>query len=423
MAISKETARLYTRFLHEELIPAMGCTEPIALAYGAAYARRLLGKVPQKYTVECSGNIIKNVMAVTVPQTGGMRGIQAATLVGALGGDPDLELEVLSAVKPHHLEAVKAALAEDIVTVKPLNTTHTLHIIIREEAGEDWVSVEIIDSHKNLGNVIRNGEVIHERTETAVADDTAERACLNLKDIIEYANTVDLEEVREILERQLEYNSAISEEGLTNPWGACVGQTLLKYRPNDLVTKAKAAAAAGSDARMNGCTMPVVINSGSGNQGITVSMPVRVYAEEMGASHEKLLRALCMANLTAIHQKTSVGRLSAFCGAVSAATGAAIGIAYLEDASYEIMAQTITNSLCNVGGMVCDGAKSSCAAKIASSVECALLGYDMAKEELGFRHGEGIVKETVEDTIAAVGRMAASGMRGTDKEILEIMVG
>lgn len=422
MSLIPETSALYTKFLHEELIPAMGCTEPIALAYGAAYARRLLGKVPEKYVVECSGNIIKNVMAVTVPQTNGMRGIQVAALVGALGGDPDLELEVLSTVKPHHLEEVKAALEQDIVKVKPLDTTHTLHIIIREEAGDDWVSVEIIDAHKNLGNVIRNGEVIKERQETAATDDTASRAVLNLKDIIEYANTVDLNDVKDILERQIAYNSAISEEGLSNPWGSCVGQTLLKYRPNDLVTKAKAAAAAGSDARMNGCTMPVVINSGSGNQGITVSMPVLVYARAMGVSHEKLLRALCAANLTAIHQKTSVGRLSAFCGAVSAATGAAIGIAYLEDASYEVMAQTIVNSLCNVGGMVCDGAKSSCAAKIASSVECALLSYDMAKDQLGFRYGEGIVKEDVEATIAAVGRMAACGMRGTDAEILNIMV-
>ena len=422
MAISKETEKLYTKFLYEELIPAMGCTEPIALAYGAAYARRLLGKVPTKYTVECSGNIIKNVKAVTVPQTNGMRGIQAAVLVGALGGDPDLELEVLSSVTPQDLEAVKEAAAADIVTIKPLDTTHTLHIIIREEAGEDWVSVEIIDSHNNLGNIYHNGKLIHERGESDTLDNTQERACLNLADILEYADTVDLEEVREILERQLAYNTAISNEGLTNPWGARVGQTLLKCRPNDLVTKAKAAAAAGSDARMNGCTLPVVINSGSGNQGITVSMPVRVYAEELGVSHEKLLRALCVANLTAIHQKTSVGRLSAFCGALSAATGAAVGIAYLEDASYEVMAQTITNSLCDVGGMVCDGAKSSCAAKIASSVECALLGYDLAKQDLGFRKGEGIVKDNVEDTIAAVGRMAACGMRETDREILDIMV-
>lgn len=423
MGITKETEKLYTKFLHEELIPAMGCTEPIALAYAAAYAAKILGKTPQNYLVECSGNIIKNVMAVTVPQTEGMRGIQVAALVGALGGDPDLKLEVLSTVKPCHLDAVKAALEANLVTVKPLDTTHTLHIIVRVEADGEWASVEIVDAHTNLGTIIKNGKVIHERVETVAVDNSNERAALNVRDILEYADTVDLNDVKEVLERQLAYNTAISNEGLTNPWGACVGQTLLKYRPDDLPTRAKAAAAAGSDARMNGCTMPVVINSGSGNQGITISMPVRVYAESMGVSHEKLLRALCAANLTAIHQKTSIGRLSAFCGAVSAATGAAVGIAYLEDASYEVIAQTITNSLCNVGGMVCDGAKSSCAAKIASSVEAAILGYEMAKDQQGFQHGEGIVKQNVEETIAAVGRMAASGMYRTDKEILDIMVG
>ncbi len=422
MAITQETCQLFTRFLEEELVPAMGCTEPIAIAYGAAYARRLLGKTPTAYDVQCSGNIIKNAMAVTVPQTGGLVGIQAAVLSGAIGGDADRALEVLTTVTEEDLVQVRQAMEAGIVTVRPLDTTHTLHIIIRETAGDDWVSVEILDTHTGLGEVVKNGEVLRQRQETVQEDPYAQRRCLNLKDILAYADTVDLDDVKELLERQVAYNMAISQEGLSNPWGASVGQTLLRYTGEDLRTRMKAAAAAGSDARMNGCTLPVIINSGSGNQGITVSLPVAVYAEHIGASHEKMLRALCVANLLAIHQKTGIGRLSAFCGAVCAATGAVAGIAYLDGASYEVMSQAIVNSLGNVGGMVCDGAKSSCAAKIASSLESALLGYEMAKEQRGFTNGEGIVKADVEATIASVGRMAAAGMRSTDREILEIMV-
>ena len=422
MAITQETCQLFTRFLEEELVPAMGCTEPIAIAYGAAYARRLLGKTPTAYDVQCSGNIIKNAMAVTVPQTGGLVGIQAAVLSGAIGGDADRALEVLTTVTEEDLVQVRQAMEAGIVTVRPLDTTHTLHIIIRETAGDDWVSVEILDTHTGLGEVVKNGEVLRQRQEKVQEDPYAQRRCLNLKDILAYADTVDLDDVKELLERQVAYNMAISQEGLSNPWGASVGQTLLRYTGEDLRTRMKAAAAAGSDARMNGCTLPVIINSGSGNQGITVSLPVAVYAEHIGASHEKMLRALCVANLLAIHQKTGIGRLSAFCGAVCAATGAVAGIAYLDGASYEVMSQAIVNSLGNVGGMVCDGAKSSCAAKIASSLESALLGYEMAKEQRGFTNGEGIVKADVEATIASVGRMAAAGMRSTDREILEIMV-
>ena len=339
MAITQETCQLFTRFLEEELVPAMGCTEPIAIAYGAAYARRLLGKTPTAYDVQCSGNIIKNAMAVTVPQTGGLVGIQAAVLSGAIGGDADRALEVLTTVTEEDLVQVRQAMEAGIVTVRPLDTTHTLHIIIRETAGDDWVSVEILDTHTGLGEVVKNGEVLRQRQETVQEDPYAQRRCLNLKDILAYADTVDLDDVKELLERQVAYNMAISQEGLSNPWGASVGQTLLRYTGEDLRTRMKAAAAAGSDARMNGCTLPVIINSGSGNQGITVSLPVAVYAEHIGASHEKMLRALCVANLLAIHQKTGIGRLSAFCGAVCAATGAVAGIAYLDGASYEVMSQ------------------------------------------------------------------------------------
>ena len=423
MSLDQNTIALYTKFLHEELVPAMGCTEPIAIAYGAAYARKVLGKPAERYEVECSGNIIKNVKAVTVPQTGGMKGIEAAVLAGAIGGDADRELEVLSTVNQADLCEIRRGLEERVVAVKPLDSTHTLHIIIHAFAGGDSACVEIIDTHNNVGKVVKNGQVIHQRVEIAAQDDISERRTLNMEDILEYADRVDLTLVRDVLERQINYNSAISREGLGGKWGAAVGKTLLDTCGAGIRVRAEAAAAAGSDARMSGCAMPVVINSGSGNQGMTVSMPVITYAKELGVSHEKLLRALCVANLVAIHQKTDIGRLSAFCGAVSAATGAAAGIAYMEGASYAVIAQTVVNSLANVGGMVCDGAKPSCAAKIVSALESAFLGYELAKRGRGFYDGEGIVKADVEATIASVGRMASVGMRSTDREILNIMIG
>ena len=423
MSLDQNTIALYTKFLHEELVPAMGCTEPIAIAYGAAYARKVLGKPAERYEVECSGNIIKNVKAVTVPQTGGLKGIEAAVLAGAIGGDADRELEVLSTVDQADLCEIRRGLEERVVAVKPLDSTHTLHIIIHAFAGGDSACVEIIDTHNNVGKVVKNGQVIHQRVEIAAQDDISERRTLNMEDILEYADRVDLTLVRDVLERQINYNSAISREGLGGKWGAAVGKTLLDTCGAGIRVRAEAAAAAGSDARMSGCAMPVVINSGSGNQGMTVSMPVITYAKELGVSHEKLLRALCVANLVAIHQKTDIGRLSAFCGAVSAATGAAAGIAYMEGASYAVIAQTVVNSLANVGGMVCDGAKPSCAAKIVSALESAFLGYELAKRGRGFYDGEGIVKADVEATIASVGRMASVGMRSTDREILNIMIG
>ena len=423
MSLDQNTIALYTKFLHEELVPAMGCTEPIAIAYGAAYARKVLVKPAERYEVECSGNIIKNVKAVTVPQTGGLKGIEAAVLAGAIGGDADRELEVLSTVNQADLCEIRRGLEERVVAVKPLDSTHTLHIIIHAFAGGDSACVEIIDTHNNVGKVVKNGQVIHQRVEIAAQDDISERRTLNMEDILEYADRVDLTLVRDVLERQINYNSAISREGLGGKWGAAVGKTLLDTCGAGIRVRAEAAAAAGSDARMSGCAMPVVINSGSGNQGMTVSMPVITYAKELGVSHEKLLRALCVANLVAIHQKTDIGRLSAFCGAVSAATGAAAGIAYMEGASYAVIAQTVVNSLANVGGMVCDGAKPSCAAKIVSALESAFLGYELAKRGRGFYDGEGIVKADVEATIASVGRMASVGMRSTDREILNIMIG
>ncbi len=412
----------YTAILWEELQTAMGCTEPIALAYCAAYAARLLGKMLEKCIASCSGNIIKNVKSVTVPQTGGRKGIEAAVLAGIIGGDPNRKLEVITSMTDAQREELGELLKQGIVQVELLNTEHLLHIIVVLTAGEDTVSVELIDGHTNLGNVVHNGVLIHERHETESQKRALQYDLLNVRDILHYADSVDLKDVAGLLENQVGKNSAIAKEGLTNEWGAAVGKTLLACAQNNVWTRARACAAAGSDARMNGCPLPVVINSGSGNQGLTVSMPVVVYARENHASHEKLLRALCVSNLIAIRQKREIGKLSAYCGAVCAAVGAACGIAYLDDASYRVISQTIVNTVACIGGMVCDGAKSSCAGKIASALDCAFFGYKMAVMGHGYRSGDGLVKENVEQTIDCIGCMARDGMRGTDNEILSLMV-
>lgn len=422
--LTKEMCAFYTHILEQELQVAMGCTEPIAVAYGAAYGKQLLGKTPTKVIARCSGNIIKNVKAVTVPQTGGLKSIETAVLAGIHGGDADRKLEVLTTLTDDDRAQIRKDLEAGLVTVELLNTCHNLHIVLELCAEDDVVSVEIVDSHTNLGRVSKNGAVLHELEQSSgEQDDGDDRSGMTLRGILDFANEVDLDLVRFVLERQIQCNTAISQEGLTQDWGARVGKTLLAVGGKSTFNQMKAAAAAGSDARMSGCALPVVINSGSGNQGMTVSLPVICYARENGIGDDALLRGLCVANLTAIYQKTSIGRLSAFCGVVSAATGAMAGVAYLDGASYEVMAQSINNSLANVGGMVCDGAKASCAGKIASAVESAMLGYELAKQSDGFVSGEGIVGDTVDQTIANVGRMASQGMQETDKEILRIMIG
>ncbi|MDD3165592.1 MAG: L-serine ammonia-lyase, iron-sulfur-dependent, subunit alpha [Oscillospiraceae bacterium] len=422
MALEKEIVQKYTDILFRELKPAMGCTEPIAIAYAAARARRLLGMEPVAYTVRCSGNIIKNVKAVTVPQTGGLRGIEAAVLAGALGGDADKELEVLSSVTDADRQKIRAQLAENRVKVELLESTHTLHVILECTSGAETASVEIIDWHTNVGNEYHNGRLVHARAAAAACAQEDACACLTIARILEYADTVELDTVRQPLENQLRCNAAICEAGLTGTWGACVGKTQLRVMPSEY-GRLGAVAAAGSDARMNGCALPVVINSGSGNQGLAASMPVYEYAKLHDVPHARLLRALCVSNLTALRQKCDIGKLSAYCGAVCAATGAAAAIAYLEGASYEVIGGTIINSIATIGGMVCDGAKSSCAAKISCAVQCALGGYELAKCGNVFRDGEGIVGENVEQTISRIGRMASRGMQSTDEEILKIMVG
>ena len=412
----------YVHILHEELKPAMGCTEPIAIAYAAAKARAVLGAVPERLLVEVSGNIIKNVKSVVVPHTGGLRGIPAAAAAGAVAGDADAELEVLSRVTREQIAAMGEFLEHTPIEVRHADTGHIFDIMITAYHGDDSSFVRIVDYHTNVVSVKRNGEVLLEKEIVTQEDGLTDRSCLSIEGIVDFAGSVDVEDVREVLERQIAYNMAIAEEGLWHSYGANIGKTVLRGRENDINYKMRAWAAAGSDARMNGCEMPVVINSGSGNQGITCSVPVIVYARETGKTHEELLRALCVSNLVTTHLKTGIGRLSAYCGAVSAGCGAGAGVAYLKGGRFDMIAHTVVNAVAVDSGIVCDGAKASCAAKIASAVDAGLLGLAMYEDGNQFFGGDGIVKKGVENTIASVGRLARFGMEQTDKEIIRLMM-
>ena len=415
----------YVEILKEELIPAMGCTEPIAIALAAAKARDALGRIPERCQAEVSGNIIKNVKAVTVPNTGGLKGIEASVAAGAVAGRADLELEVLSQVTPQGIEAMREFLETREIKVIPATGDRVFYIKVTVWAEGHSACCEIVDYHTNIILIQRDEEVLFhaEPTEGGKPEQT-DRSVLNVEEIVRFADCLDVADVEEILSRQIAYNSAISAEGMTGKWGAAIGKTLRNLYGDDVAVRAKAAAAAGSDARMSGCEMPVVIVSGSGNQGMTTSLPVIEYARDMKATDEELYRALAVANLVTIHQKTGIGRLSAFCGAVSAGCGAAAGIAYLRGGRFDIIAHTIANTLAICSGMICDGAKPSCAAKIASAVDAGLMGYNMyLNGGHQFVDGEGIIQKGVENTIVNVGRLARQGMRRTDEEILDIMVG
>ena len=415
----------YVEILREELMPALGCTEPIAIAYAAAVARMELGEFPDRMEVACSGNIIKNAKGVIVPQTENMRGIRTAAILGALGGDPRLKLEVLTRVTAEDVVEVRRYLEAGFAEEKLLDSTETLHIIVTAARGTDEVLVELKGFHTNIVRIVKNGVVVQAESAAGkmIYPKRTDRSVLSLEGILDFAENTDIGLVKDILDRQIECNLAVAEEGLNHPYGACIGATLLKYRGNtDPNVIPCAYAAAGSDARMSGCVLPVVINSGSGNQGITVSVPVIMFAREHACPEDKLYRALLISNLVAIYQKTMIGALSAFCGAVSAACGAGAAIMYLSGGSYKQIGQTIVNVLGNVAGIVCDGAKPSCAAKIAASLNAAFLAVDMAKEGNVFNDGEGIVKESTDDTMRAVGRMARRGMAETDREILRIMI-
>lgn len=419
----------YVQILKEELIPAMGCTEPIAISYCAAKARAVLGCIPEDCLVEASGNIIKNVKSVVVPNTDGLKGIEAAAAAGIVAGKEERILEVISAVTQDQKKEIRKYLDQKRIRVKPLETEELLDIVIQVHGGGHKVKVRIAGYHSNIVRIEKDGDILYEIGGTAAKEgaNQADRNLLNVKDIVEFADTADIRDVQEILDRQIEYNSAISEEGLRNPWGANVGKVLMNAYGNDIRVRARAAAAAASDARMSGCEMPVIINSGSGNQGITASLPVLEYAKELHADRERLYRALLVSNLVAIHQKTGMGRLSAYCGAVSAGCGSAAGIAWLygreksPEALLKDVSHTIVNTLAVDSGIVCDGAKASCAAKIASAVDAGLLGFYMYRNGQQFRGGDGIVSKGVEATIHNIGLLAAQGMRETDREILDIM--
>ena len=415
----------YLQILKEELVPALGCTEPIALAYGAAECRRLLGTEPETISAACSGNIIKNVKGVVVPNCGGKKGIETAVVAGALYGDASKGLEVLSAVSEEEASRLSDDLRRIKVNVSLLPSQAKLHFIISMERSGRTASVEIIHQHMNIVKEVADGKEIFSKPfeEEEMNSDLADRSEMNISDIVAFAETAPLEDLEAVIGPQIRCNTAISKEGLSSHYGAEVGRMILASSGDKLSSKMIAAAASGSDARMSGCSMPVVINSGSGNQGMTVSLPVITYAEENGVPHEKLVRALVISNLSAIHQKTRIGRLSAYCGAVSAAAGAGAGITWLDGGSIQQIDDTIVNTLATVSGMICDGAKPSCAGKIATAVYSALLAHDMAMKGLCYSSGDGIVKEDVEKTVSGVGQIASDGMSETDSVILSVMLG
>ncbi|NBH70991.1 serine dehydratase subunit alpha family protein [Clostridiaceae bacterium] len=412
----------YVQILKEELVPAMGCTEPIALAYCAAKAREVLGMLPERCEVEASGNIVKNVKSVIVPNTGGLKGIEAAAAAGVVAGDAGRVLEVIAGVTKEQKIQIKEYMEKTPIQVKAMETDELLDMVVTLYGDGSYAKVRIANYHTNIVLIEKDGEKLYEMGVMATEEaQMADRSLLNVKDIYDFAKTVELEDVKELIGRQIEYNSAISKEGLEHDWGANIGSVLIKAYGDDIRVRARAAAAAGSDARMSGCEMPVIINSGSGNQGMTASLPVIEYAMELKSPEEELYRALVLSNLVTIHQKTGIGRLSAYCGAVSAGCGAGCGIAYLLGGDYATVAHTLVNALAIVSGIICDGAKPSCAGKIAAAVDAGILGYQMYVNGQQFRGGDGIISKGVENTIRNVGRLGKEGMKETDKEIIQIM--
>lgn len=413
----------YVQILKEELVPAMGCTEPIALAYAAAKAREVLGVLPDRVHIGASGSIIKNVKSVIVPHTNHLKGIPAAAAAGIVAGDASKELEVISDVTDEQAKEIAEYLGNTEITVEHVDNGCVFDIIVDVFAGEESAKVRIASYHTNIVRIEKNGEILHYVPVEADSEEgLTDRTLLDVKSIWEFANSVDVEDVREVIGRQIEYNSAISDEGLRGDYGANIGSVLLASYGDDVRTRAKARAAAGSDARMNGCELPVVINAGSGNQGMTCSLPVLEYAKELNASEEQTYRALVLSNLIAIHQKTGIGRLSAYCGAVSAGAAAGAGIAFLCGGGYEEIIHTVVNALAIVSGMICDGAKASCAAKIASAVDAGIMGYNMYLNGQQFYAGDGIVTKGIEGTIHNIGRLGKDGMRETNEEIIKMMI-
>ncbi len=417
--------KAYLNILQEELIPAMGCTEPIAIAYAAARAREALGRQPDRVLIEASDNIIKNVKSVVVPNTGNLKGIEASAVAGIVAGDADKVLEVISIVDDKGRKDIKAFLESKEVTVCKSNSGLTFDLCVTVFKGESKVSVQISHYHTNIVLITKDEKIIYQNQDCDEINTSGftDRSVMNVKGILDFAESVELSDVEGLLQRQIDYNIKIAEEGLKGDWGANIGSVLLGTWGDDIKIRAKALAAAGSDARMSGCELPVVIVSGSGNQGITTSVPVIEYAKEMGSTKETLFRALVVSNLVTIHQKTGIGRLSAYCGAVSAGVGAGAGITWLHGGRFREVAHTIVNALATISGVICDGAKPSCAAKIAISIEAGILGFHMFQKGQQFYDGDGIVTKGVENTIINIGRLGRDGMRETDKEIIRIMLG
>ena len=416
--------KTYVEILKRELVCAMGCTEPIAIAYCAAVARKALGTLPSEIDVAASGNIIKNVKSVIVPNTGGLRGIEAAAAIGALAGDAEAGLQVVSHVTPDEIAALPGFMEQTAFSVSAAESEFLLDIEVTVRAGGHFATVRAVQEHTNIVLVETDAGVLFSKDpdeDTGKDEGAPDYTLLNVADICEFADTCELDDVRPILERQLSCNCAIAEEGLRRNYGAGIGKVLLAAYGDDVRTRARAYAAAASDARMNGCDLPVVINSGSGNQGITASLPVYIYAKELGVSEEKLFRALLVSNLVTLHEKTGIGRLSAYCGAVSAGAGAGAGITYLHGGGCREISHTIVNALAVTSGIVCDGAKSSCAAKIAMAVEAGILGFEMYSCGKQFYGGDGLVAKGVENSIANFSRLGRVGMRETDKEIIRMM--
>ena len=413
----------YLNILKEELRPAMGCTEPIALAYAGAKARQLLGALPDKIRLFVSGNIIKNVKSVVVPNTGGLHGMEAAVCAGIVAGDPEKELQVISAVPKEKHGQIKEYLRSVDILIQPSDSPLVFDIDLHISAEADSVRLRIINHHTNIVLLQKNGQTLLELPVSESSEDhLTDKSCLTVEKIVEFVDVLDVEDVREVVGRQVACNLEIAKEGLENSWGANVGSVILRHQDGSVAKKACAWAAAGSDARMSGCEKPVIIVSGSGNQGITASVPVAVYAREMGADEDLLLRAVTLSDLVTIHQKAGIGRLSAYCGAISAGCGAGAGIAYLQGGDLRAIAHTVVNAIAILSGTICDGAKPSCAAKIAAAVDAGILGYHMYLEGQQFYSGDGIVTKGVDNTVHNVGRLAREGMRETDRTILEIML-
>ncbi|MBN2618445.1 MAG: serine dehydratase subunit alpha family protein, partial [Spirochaetales bacterium] len=415
----------YLRILRVELVPALGCTEPISIAYAAAKAREVLGVEPDRIIAECSRNVIKNVMGVIVPTTHNMRGIETSAILGAVAGRSDLVLEVLHDVTEKDIERTKELLLKKICKVEMLTGGENLRIIMKLYSGDNEVIVEILDNHSNIVRIEKNGETLFEANIEDINNSDFshyEDKDMSINEIYEFATTVDLELIKPIILPQIKNNCRIAKEGLTNQYGANVGKVLIDSFGTDVKILAKAYAAAGSDARMSGSVLPVTICSGSGNQGMTTSLPVIKYAEYLKVSKEKLYRALALSNLIAIRQKIMIGKLSAYCGAVSAACGSGAAITYLHDAPLNVIEKTITNTIANVSGILCDGAKPSCAAKIASAVDAAIMGHLMAMKNMSFESGEGLVKDSIDKTIETFGAIGREGMRFTDIKILDLMI-